>query len=451
MRPHRLHRRHQRPAPGGDADDIRTHERHVQVSPRCNPQRTGRIAGASSVDNDDIGKAERLLQDVLKSRVHTLRHHHDGPDNLATMGLLQQSGDACLRQTQLLGNLLLGQSSLHIHAGHPAKESQMEHRRSRLKRCGHGVIVGTEDVDEGSSMLIGIDWGGTKIEGVALEPDGTELLRIREATPRGDYDGCLALVRGIVQRLEDATGRTGSVGIGIPGSLEPESRIGKGGSSTWINGQAVEQDLLRVLERPLRVENDADCFAASEATDGAGVGHRVVFGVIIASGTGAGIAIDGRPHHGPNNSAGDWGHNPLPFATQDELPGEPCYCGKSGCMETWLSGYSFAREYERLTGHDSLPAQIMDQRRSGDHDADLVYRSWLDRAARGLSVVVNTVDPDIFVLGGGMSNIDEVYSDLPLLIGSYTFSPVFTTPIVRSVHGDSSGVRGAAWLWKETT
>jgi fructokinase len=281
-----------------------------------------------------------------------------------------------------------------------------------------------------------------------LTPDGTELLRIRESTPRGDYDGCLKVVAELVARAERETGRTGSVGIGIPGSLEPLSRKGKGGSSTWINGREVEADLLRTLNRELRIENDADCFAASEAVDGAGAGYRVVFGVIMASGTGAGIAIDGRPHHGPNNSAGDWGHNPLPYARPEELPGQPCYCGKSGCIETWLSGYSFAREYSALSGEDLLPAQIMERRRRGEAAANTVYEQWIDRVGRGLSVVVNTLDPDVFVMGGGMSNIDELYDDLPERIGAYTFSPVFATPIVRSVHGDSSGVRGAAWLWR---
>lgn len=298
-------------------------------------------------------------------------------------------------------------------------------------------------------MLIGIDWGGTKIEGVALDDDGTEILRIREMTPRGDYEGCLVTVRDLVERLERETGRGGRVGIGIPGSLTPQTRLGKGGSSTWINGRPVEQDLRDILGRELRVENDADCFAASEAIDGAGVGYRVVFGVIIASGTGAGVAIDGRPHHGPNNSAGEWGHNPLPYPEADEIPGEACYCGKRGCIETFLSGYSFAREYARTGGDDLLPAQIMERRRTGDVIADATYRRWVDRAGRGLAVVVNTLDPDVFVMGGGMSNVSEIYDDLPSAIARYTFSPVSTTPIVRSVHGDSSGVRGAAWLWRD--
>ncbi len=297
-------------------------------------------------------------------------------------------------------------------------------------------------------MLIGVDWGGTKIEVVALERDGTELARIRQGTPRGDYDGCLALVRELVERIEAQTGSTGSVGIGIPGSLEPRTRAGKGGSSTWINGRPVEADLNRVLGREIRIENDADCFAASEAIDGAGVGHRVVFGVILASGAGAGIAIDGRAHHGPNNSAGEWGHNPLPMPDLTELPGAACYCGKHGCLETWISGYAFSRDYARHSGVDLEPAEIISRRRAGERLADLVYRRYADRVARGLSVVVNTLDPDVLVLGGGMSNIDELYDDLPPLIGRYAFSTVFHTPVVRSVHGDSSGVRGAAWLWR---
>ena len=297
-------------------------------------------------------------------------------------------------------------------------------------------------------MLIGVDWGGTKIEIVALEPDGTELMRIRRDTPRGDYQGCLRTISELITEIEVKTGQRGSIGIGIPGSLEPISRLGKGGSSTWINGQPVEADLNKVIGRPLRVVNDADCFASSEARDGAGTGYAVVFGVIIASGAGAGVAVNGRAHHGPNNSAGDWGHNPLPYASAAELPGEKCYCGKNGCLETWISGYSFSRDYQRRGGVDLKPSEIMERARSGEQIAVENYESWIDRVGRGLSVVVNTLDPDIFVMGGGMSNIDELYRDLPEKIGQYTFSPVFATPIVRSQHGDSSGVRGAAWLWQ---
>jgi fructokinase len=186
-------------------------------------------------------------------------------------------------------------------------------------------------------MLIGIDWGGTKIEGVAMEPDGAELMRVREATPRHDYSGCIGVIKTMIEGMEGNLGRRGSVGIGIPGSLEPRSRLGKGASSTWLLGRPVERDLIEALGREIRVENDADCFAASEAVDGAGAGCNVVFAVILGSGAGAGIAVNGSAHHGPNNSGGEWGHNPLPTPDVTELPGDPCYCGRRGCMETWVS------------------------------------------------------------------------------------------------------------------
>ncbi|GGE10297.1 fructokinase [Aureimonas endophytica] len=299
-------------------------------------------------------------------------------------------------------------------------------------------------------MLIGIDWGGTKIEGVAMEPDGRELLRLRRDTPRHDYDACLRLVAEVVAGLEAETGRKGSLGIGIPGSLEPRSRLGKGASSTWILGKPVEADLRAVLGREIRVENDADCFAASEAVDGAGQGHNVVFAVILGSGIGAGIAVGGRAHHGPNNSGGEWGHNPLPFPDITELPGRPCYCGRHGCLETWASGRAFEAEYERHTGRELKAAEIMAQKRAGDRLSGLLWDRYVDRVARGLATVVNTLDPDILVMGGGMSNVDELYTDLPPALAKRTFSTVFHTPIRRAAHGDSSGVRGAAWLWRET-
>jgi len=297
-------------------------------------------------------------------------------------------------------------------------------------------------------MLIGIDWGGTKIEGVALTGDGKELLRVREDTPRHDYPGCINLICELIARIERETGQTGSIGIGIPGSLEPRSRLGKGASSTWLLGQPVEKDLKVAIGREIRVENDADCLAASEAVDGAGAGFNVVFAVILGSGAGAGIAVGGRAHHGPNNSAGDWGHNPLPYASLSEVPGAPCYCGKYGCMETWVSGRAFEADYARHTDSDLKARAIIDKMRKGDRLAGLVWQRYIDRVARGLSVVVNTLDPDVLVMGGGMSNVDELYRDLPPKLAGYTFSPVFETPIRKAVHGDSSGVRGAAWLWK---
>lgn len=298
-------------------------------------------------------------------------------------------------------------------------------------------------------MLIGIDWGGTKIEGVAMHPDGREILRLRQDTPRHDYKGCLQAVKGMIDRLEVETGQTGSIGIGIPGSLEPVSRLGKGASSTWLLGQPVEADLQAVIQRPIRVENDADCFAASEAVDGAGRGHNVVFAVILGSGAGAGIAVGGRAHHGPNNSGGEWGHNPLPFPDTTEIPGPVCYCGRFGCMETWVSGRAFEAQFTAHTGQTLKAWQIIELKRRGDRLAGMLWDRYIHRVARGLATVVNTLDPDVFVMGGGMSNVDELYEDLPGALAKCTFSTVFHTPILRNVHGDASGVRGAAWLWKD--
>jgi fructokinase len=297
-------------------------------------------------------------------------------------------------------------------------------------------------------MLIGIDWGGTKIEGVAMEPDGSELIRVRETTPRHDYFGCIRAIKNMVDAIEAKLGRPGTLGIGIPGSLEPVSRLGKGASSTWLLGRPVEKDLHDALRREIRVENDADCFAASEAVDGAGKGRNIVFAVILGSGVGAGIAVGGRAHHGPNNSGGEWGHNPLPQPDLTEIPGSPCYCGRHGCLETWVSGRSFEADYERFTQTKLLASEIMERKRKGDRLAGLLWARYVNRVARGLAVVVNTLDPDIFVMGGGMSNVDEIYADLPPELAKYTFSTVFHTPIVKALHGDASGVRGAAWLWK---
>ena len=266
---------------------------------------------------------------------------------------------------------------------------------------------------------------------------------------RHDYRGCIEAIGALIGQLEQATGARGSIGIGIPGSLEPRSRLGKGASSTWLLGRPVEHDLREALQREIRVENDADCLAASEAVDGAGAGCNVVFAVILGSGVGAGIAVGGRAHHGPNNSAGEWGHNPLPFPSVSEIPGAPCYCGKHGCLETWASGRAFEADYARHTNTDLKAADIVAKLRAGDRLARLVWSRYVDRVARGLSVVVNTLDPDVLVMGGGMSNVDELYRDLPGLLAGYTFSTVLETPIKKAVHGDSSGVRGAAWLWKD--
>lgn len=298
-------------------------------------------------------------------------------------------------------------------------------------------------------MLIGVDWGGTKIEIVALTPDGQEHLRSRQATPRGDYDGCLRVIADLVDRAEAEVGAIDRVGIGIPGSVDPRNGLGKGASSTWIMGKPIVSDLRDALGREVRVENDADLLGESEARDGAGAGYNVVFAANFASGVGAGVAVCGRAHHGPNNCAADWGHSPLPYASSAETPGPDCYCGKQGCIETWVSGRSFERLYEDETGTRRHGSEIAAGARDGEAVARAHLDRYIDRIGRGLAVVVNTLDPDIFVLGGGMSNVPELYERLPDAIGSYTFSTVFITPIVKARHGDSSGVRGAAWLWAE--
>jgi fructokinase len=299
------------------------------------------------------------------------------------------------------------------------------------------------------TMHVGIDWGGTKIEGVGLTPDGAELVRLREDTPRGDYEACLKAVASVIGRIEADTGMTGTIGIGIPGSLDPKSGLAKGANSTWILGRPVAQDLRRVIGREIRVDNDANCLAVSEAIDGAGAGHNVVFAVILGTGAGAGVAIGGRAHTGPNNGAGEWGHNPLPIPDVTEIPGTPCYCGKHGCLETWVSGTGFGNDYARHAQDAPKPVEIIRRMRAGDRLARLVWERYLDRLARGLSLVVNALDPDILVMGGGMSNVDELYDELPPRLAGYIFSPVFYTPVVKARHGDASGVRGAAWLWRD--
>ena len=303
-------------------------------------------------------------------------------------------------------------------------------------------------------MLVGVDWGGTKIEAMAIDDDGQSITRLRDVTPRSDYEGCLATIATLVSRVEDEAGETGNVGVGIPGSVDPRTGIAKGASSTWLNGKSVEEDLRHTLKREVRIANDADCFAVSEAVDGAGAGHHVVFAVILGSGAGAGIAVAGQAHHGPNNSAGEWGHNPLPRPDVTEIPGPACYCGRYGCLERWVSGWSFARDYHAHasidlgTAQPLRPAEIVDRMRHGDRLAKLVWNRYVDRVARGLSLVVNTLDPDILVFGGGMANVTELYDDLPGKLAEQTFSPCFYTPLTPALHGDSSGVRGAAWLWR---
>ena len=298
-------------------------------------------------------------------------------------------------------------------------------------------------------MRIGIDLGGTKTEAIALDAAGTAIFRERRPTPAGDYDATLATVRDLVAEAERAGAGGATVGIGIPGSLSPETGLVRNANSTWLIGRPLDRDLEACLDRPVRMANDADCFALSEATDGAGAGHGTVFGVILGTGVGGGIVVNGRLLSGPNAIAGEWGHNPLPWPEAGERPGPPCYCGQTGCIETFLSGPGLAADHRRHTGAANDPAAIAAAAAAGDRDADASLGRYAGRLARALAAVINVLDPDAIVLGGGMGNIQRLYGDLPPLLARHVFSDSVRTRIVPPVHGDSSGVRGAAWLWPE--
>ena len=293
---------------------------------------------------------------------------------------------------------------------------------------------------------IGIDLGGTKIEGVVLAGDGRVELRERIATPSGDYRATLDAVAHLVASLESRCGRRCSVGVGTPGALSPGDGRLRNANSTCLNGQTLDKDLGARLGRPVRIANDADCFALSEASDGAGRDAGSLFGVIVGTGTGGGIVIDGRLLQGPNAIAGEWGHNPLPWPTDDERPGPPCYCGKHGCIETYLSGPGLARDY--AGGRSALSAeQIVQRVATGEPAAEACLTRYEDRMARCLAGVINILDPEVIVLGGGLSGIARLYRNVPRLWGRYVFSDVVRTRLLPPVHGDSSGVRGAARLW----
>lgn len=296
-------------------------------------------------------------------------------------------------------------------------------------------------------MRIGVDLGGTKIEGIALSADGTELGRLRVPTPRGDYEGTVQAIVDVVKSLEGKTHRVASVGVGIPGTVVARTGLVKNANSIWINGKPLPADLSARLEREVLCANDANCLAVSEAVDGAAKGYDLVFGVIVGTGCGGGLAWRGEVHAGPNGLGGEWGHTPLPWATPDELPGAECYCGKRGCMETWISGTGFARDFEHVTGRQMRGEEIVHAAAAGDAAAIAAIDRLEERMARGLAVIVNAVDPDAFVLGGGLSNLTRLYEGLPKRIKELTFGGGFETPILRAIHGDSSGVRGAAWLW----
>jgi fructokinase len=310
-------------------------------------------------------------------------------------------------------------------------------------------------------MRIGVDLGGTKIEAVAMDRDRRELARRRIATPRGRYDATLAAIVELVRDIERRVGPASCVGVGMPGTISPATGLVKNANSTWLNGRALGDDLPRLLGRPVRFANDANCFALSEAIDGAAAGAPIVFGVIVGTGTGAGVVVNGRVLVGANAIAGEWGHNPLPAPLDDERPGPPCYCGRCGCIETFLSGPAMEREYRAMresgdSAHamredaadlaDADAAEIARRARARDPIASAILDRYADRMARSLASVINVLDPDVIVLGGGLSNIDALYSAVPARWGRYVFSDRVDTRLVRPIHGDSSGVRGAAWL-----
>jgi len=310
-------------------------------------------------------------------------------------------------------------------------------------------------------MRIGIDLGGTKIEALALDVDGRELARLRVATPRDDYDATLKTILQVVHALEAQTGRTATVGLGIPGAIDPDSGLVKNANSTWLIGRPLSSDLDALLGRPVRIANDANCFVASEAADGAAAGVAVVFGVIVGTGTGAGVIVHGQLLTGRHAIAGEWGHNPLPWPDAAEWPGPPCYCGRSGCIETFLSGPGLAADHRFATGDALDPLDIVHRAGTGDTAALVTLARYERRMARALASIINVLDPDVIVLGGGMSNIERLYRHVPDIWGDYVFGATraaaagdsraagarVRTQLVRAKHGDSSGVRGAAWLW----
>lgn len=297
-------------------------------------------------------------------------------------------------------------------------------------------------------MRIGIDLGGTKIEAIALDDAGDELLRKRIAAPQGHYQHTLKAIVDLVAGIETSTNSNGSVGIGIPGSISPKTKLVKNANSVWLIGQPLQQDLETLLRRDIRIENDANCFVVSEATDGAAINAEVVFGVIIGTGTGGGIVVRGCPITGANAIAGEWGHNPLPWPKPDELPGRSCYCGKQGCIETWLSGPGFANDHMELNKVSQSSAKdIVALAQQGDANAKASLQRYEERLAKSLASIINVIDPDVIVLGGGMSNIQQLYTNVPALWDKYVFSDSVNTRLLPPKHGDSSGVRGAAWLW----
>lgn len=296
-------------------------------------------------------------------------------------------------------------------------------------------------------VRIGVDLGGTKIEALAIDARGTELKRIRVLTPQHDYAATIDAIRVLVRNLETVTGPAAAVGVGIPGAISPVTGLVKNANSVWLIGHRLAQDLGAALNRPVRLANDANCFALSEAIDGAAAGAKVVFGIIVGTGTGGGIVVDRQPIVGVNAVAGEWGHNPLPWPTLDELPGRSCYCGRRGCIETFLSGPGLTADFATTTGEQASAETIVQRALAGEAGAEQVLTRYEHRMARAVATIINVLDPDVIVVGGGLSNMTRIYESIPRLWGPFVFSDHVTTRFVRAAHGDSSGVRGAAWLW----
>lgn len=312
------------------------------------------------------------------------------------------------------------------------------------------IVKINNNVEESIPMRIGIDLGGTKIEVIALDDKGEALFRKRVPTPKGDYIATLNAIASLVNDAETATGQSGSVGVGIPGTLSPVTGKVKNANSTWLNGQFFDADLSKLLGREVKIANDANCLAVSEAVDGAGAGKKVVFAVIIGTGCGAGIALNGKVHSGGNGVAGEWGHNPLPWQDDSDrqfLSNENCYCGLTGCTELFVSGTGFMSDYAKLSGETKTGIEIVKLAQEGNELAKIAMDNYLNRLAKALGQAINMLDPDVIVLGGGMSNVDSLYEELPTRIRQWVFGRECDTPIRKAVHGDSSGVRGAAWLF----
>jgi fructokinase len=339
----------------------------------------------------------------------------------------------------------IGQSGLAAATGAPRglrvdpRLRKLRIRNTRLESSGRSKMT--------AAYRIGVDLGGTKIEGAAVDAAGAVRGRRRQPTPVDDYGATIAAIAAIVLAIERDLGAPAAVGIGIPGAISPASGLVKNANSTWLNGRPLQTDLAAALDRPVRLANDANCFALSESVDGAAAGMDSVFGVILGTGVGGGIAIRGKILGGVNAIAGEWGHNSLPWPTSREIPGQPCHCGRTGCVETFLSGPGLSADHRREAGYCLPPREIVRRAAAGERDCHATLRRYMERLARGLAAVINIVDPDAIVLGGGLSRIDALYDEVPILWAPYVFSDRVATRLLRPVHGDSSGVRGAAWLW----